>query len=263
MGLGTLVLLVNVLLIWAYTLGCHSCRHVVGGRLRHFSKHPMRYRAWTLVSRLNATHARYAWLSLFSVAIADFYVYLLATGAISDLRFFCHDAARSAPPAHTAAGPGVRNDSATDSRRATPDDRQPHGCRCFFGAGEARVRRRRDRRRWCRSARRHRGSRRRGEGRRGVQVAARQGAHRHGRGRHRGGDGQPVRRGQLAGALPRHHARREDAEQLADGAAARAGGPRARARARGVGRSLRPHPGRPDLPARLRRPPLRPARPRR
>ena len=88
MGLGTLIFLVNIVLIWAYTLGCHSCRHAVGGRLRHFSKHPMRYRAWTLVSRLNADHARYAWLSLFSVAIADFYVYLLATGAISDLRFF-------------------------------------------------------------------------------------------------------------------------------------------------------------------------------
>jgi hypothetical protein len=88
MGLGTLVLLVNVVLIWAYTLGCHSCRHVVGGRLRHFSKHPIRYQAWSLVSRLNAQHARYAWLSLFSVALADLYVYLLATGAISDVRFF-------------------------------------------------------------------------------------------------------------------------------------------------------------------------------
>jgi hypothetical protein len=88
MGLGTLVLLANVVLIWLYTLGCHSCRHAVGGRLRHFSKHPVRYRAWTLVSRLNEKHARYAWLSLFSVAIADLYVYLLATGAISDPRFF-------------------------------------------------------------------------------------------------------------------------------------------------------------------------------
>ncbi len=88
MGLGTLFFLVNVVLIWGYTLGCHSCRHAVGGRLRHFSKHPVRYRAWTFVSKLNAKHARYAWLSLFSVAFADLYVYLLATGAISDLRFF-------------------------------------------------------------------------------------------------------------------------------------------------------------------------------
>ncbi len=88
MGLGTLVLLANVVLIWMYTLSCHSCRHVVGGRLRHFSKHPVRYKMWTWVSKQNENHARYAWLSLFSVAIADFYVYLLATGTISDLRFF-------------------------------------------------------------------------------------------------------------------------------------------------------------------------------
>ena len=66
MGLGTLILLVNIVLIWLYTLSCHSCRTLVGGRLRHFSKHPVRYRLWTWVSRLNADHARYAWLSLFS-----------------------------------------------------------------------------------------------------------------------------------------------------------------------------------------------------
>ena len=58
MGLGTLLMLVNVVLIWLYTLSCHSCRHVVGGRLRHFSKHPVRYRLWTWVSKLNASHAQ-------------------------------------------------------------------------------------------------------------------------------------------------------------------------------------------------------------
>jgi len=88
MGLGTLILLVNVALIWLYTLSCHSCRHITGGRLRNFSKHPVRYRLWTFVSRLNGNHARYAWASLISVALADFYVYLLATGVISDVRFF-------------------------------------------------------------------------------------------------------------------------------------------------------------------------------
>src|SRR3954451_1510017 len=65
MGLGTVVFLVNIVLIWLYTLSCHSCRHVVGGRLRHFSKHPVRYRAWTLVSKLNANHMKFAWVSLF------------------------------------------------------------------------------------------------------------------------------------------------------------------------------------------------------
>jgi hypothetical protein len=88
MGLGTLVLLANATLLWLYSLSCHSCRHIVGGRLNNFSRHPLRYKAWTLVSRLNGHHARLAWFSLFSVAIADLYVFLLATGTITDLRFF-------------------------------------------------------------------------------------------------------------------------------------------------------------------------------
>jgi len=87
-GLGSLILLANVAFIWLYTLSCHSCRHAVGGRLRHFSKHPVRYRLWTWVSKLNVHHAKFAWYSLFSVAIADLYVYLLANGTISETRFF-------------------------------------------------------------------------------------------------------------------------------------------------------------------------------
>jgi hypothetical protein len=88
MGLGTLILLANAAFLWLYSLSCHSCRHIVGGRLNNFSRHPLRYKAWTAVSRLNARHMQLAWTSLFSVAFADFYVFLLATGTISDLRFF-------------------------------------------------------------------------------------------------------------------------------------------------------------------------------
>ena len=88
MGLGTLVLLANAALLWLYSLSCHSCRHIVGGRLNSFSRHPLRYRFWTLVSKLNAKHMSYAWISLFGVAFADFYVFLLVTGTIPDLRFF-------------------------------------------------------------------------------------------------------------------------------------------------------------------------------
>ncbi|MEJ7707808.1 MAG: hypothetical protein WKF82_11410 [Nocardioidaceae bacterium] len=87
-GLGTIIMIVNIVLIWLYTLSCHSCRHAVGGRLRHFSKHPLRYRMWTLVSKLNSKHAQYAWLSLFSVALADLYIYLLATGQFTDPQIF-------------------------------------------------------------------------------------------------------------------------------------------------------------------------------
>jgi hypothetical protein len=88
MGLGTLLMLANAALIWLYTVSCHSCRHITGGRLRHFSKHPIRYRLWTAVSRLNVDHGRYAWYSLFSIAIVDLYIYLLANGTIDDVRFF-------------------------------------------------------------------------------------------------------------------------------------------------------------------------------
>jgi len=88
MGLGTVILLVNAVLLALYSLSCHSCRHIVGGRLNSFSRHPVRYRFWTLASRLNARHMQYAWASLASVALADLYVFLLATGTITDLRFF-------------------------------------------------------------------------------------------------------------------------------------------------------------------------------
>lgn len=86
-GLGTLVLLVNAALLWAYSLSCHSCRHAIGGRLNHFSKHPLRYRFWTVVSRMNTRHMEIAWVSLVFVGLTDLYVRLVATGAISDPRW--------------------------------------------------------------------------------------------------------------------------------------------------------------------------------
>jgi hypothetical protein len=88
MGLGTLILLINAVLLWLYSLSCHSCRHIVGGRLNSFSRHPLRYRFWTAVSVLNGRHAQLAWMSLFGVALADLYVYLLASGVFADPRFF-------------------------------------------------------------------------------------------------------------------------------------------------------------------------------
>lgn len=86
-GLGNIVLLVNVIMLWVYTLSCHSCRHVTGGRLKHFSKHPVRYWIWTQVSRLNTRHKLYAWVTLGTLMLTDFYIMLVASGTISDLRF--------------------------------------------------------------------------------------------------------------------------------------------------------------------------------
>jgi hypothetical protein len=88
MGLGTLVLIINAALLWIYSLSCHACRHITGGRLKHFSKHPVRYKAWTLVSRLNAKHMQFAWVSLGFVLFTDLYIRLVASGAITDPRFF-------------------------------------------------------------------------------------------------------------------------------------------------------------------------------
>jgi hypothetical protein len=86
-GLGNVVLLVNVILLWAYTLSCHSCRHITGGRLKHFSKHPVRYRFWLFVSKLNARHMLLAWVTLGTLALTDFYVMAVSAGWFSDLRF--------------------------------------------------------------------------------------------------------------------------------------------------------------------------------
>jgi hypothetical protein len=88
MGLGTLVLLANATMLWLYSMSCHSCRHVIGGRLKHFSAHPLRYKSWTFVSKLNTRHMQFAWISLVGVALTDAYVALLASGAFNDPKFF-------------------------------------------------------------------------------------------------------------------------------------------------------------------------------
>jgi hypothetical protein len=87
LGLGNIVLWVNVIMLWAYTLSCHSCRHIAGGRLKHFSKHPVRYRFWTFVSKLNTRHMGLAWITLATLAVTDFYIMGLAAEWFSDLRF--------------------------------------------------------------------------------------------------------------------------------------------------------------------------------
>jgi hypothetical protein len=88
MGVGTLILLTNAVLLGAYTASCHTCRHLCGGRLDALSRAPRRYRTWKIVSYLNARHMQIAWVSLVGVAATDVYVRLVATGVIRDLRIF-------------------------------------------------------------------------------------------------------------------------------------------------------------------------------
>lgn len=87
-GVGNLVLLGNVVALWAYTVSCHSCRSIIGGRLTHFSKHPVRYKLWGWVSKLNGHHMGLAWLTLATLAFTDFYVMSVAAGWITDFRFY-------------------------------------------------------------------------------------------------------------------------------------------------------------------------------
>jgi len=87
-GIGTLIMLVNVIFIWAYTLSCHSCRHIIGGRLKHFSSHPVRYWLWTQISKLNKRHMQLAWTSLGTLMLTDLYIWLVAAHVFSDFRFY-------------------------------------------------------------------------------------------------------------------------------------------------------------------------------
>jgi hypothetical protein len=87
-GVGTIVLVVNVILLGGYTLGCHSLRHLVGGYLDQLSRAPVRKKTYDCVSCLNRGHMRWAWLSLFWVAFSDVYIRLCAMGIWHDLRLF-------------------------------------------------------------------------------------------------------------------------------------------------------------------------------
>ena len=87
-GLGTIVLAVNVVLLGGYALGCHSMRHLVGGYLDRLSLSPVRKKAYDCSSCLNRRHMKWAWMSLFSVAFSDLYVRLCSMGIWSDWRIF-------------------------------------------------------------------------------------------------------------------------------------------------------------------------------
>jgi hypothetical protein len=88
-GVGSLVLLANIVLLTLYTFSCHSLRHLAGGKLDCFSctsSGPARHTAWRWLSSLNGRHMLYAWMSLISVGLADFYVRMVSAGLFKDIR---------------------------------------------------------------------------------------------------------------------------------------------------------------------------------
>ena len=87
-AVGTLVLVMNVVLLSSYTLGCHSLRHLVGGFADSISKAPACAKSYACVSCLNRRHMMWAWFSLFWVGFTDLYIRLCAMGVWHDFHLF-------------------------------------------------------------------------------------------------------------------------------------------------------------------------------
>jgi hypothetical protein len=88
-GVGTIILTINPILLSGYTFGCHAFRHLIGGRLDCFScpmgEEHMGHKVWSKVSLLNGKHMLFAWASLIWVGLADAYVRLVSMGIITDI----------------------------------------------------------------------------------------------------------------------------------------------------------------------------------
>lgn len=87
-GVGSIVLLINASLLSGYTLGCHSWRHLIGGRRDCFSCDggaSIGHAIYKRSSWLNARHMQFAWMSLIWVAFTDMYIYAVSSGMIQDL----------------------------------------------------------------------------------------------------------------------------------------------------------------------------------
>jgi hypothetical protein len=91
MGIGTLVIFADVILLSLYVFGCHSWRHLVGGGLNCYSctrGGKVRHSIWSKVSWLNERHGFWGWTSLVWVGLTDLYIRLCAMGVITDMRLF-------------------------------------------------------------------------------------------------------------------------------------------------------------------------------
>lgn len=86
-GVGSLVLIINPILLGAYTFGCHSFRHLMGGHRDCFScsaAAKTQHKTWSFVSILNRNHEIFAWASLIWVGFADVYVRMVSMGIWTD-----------------------------------------------------------------------------------------------------------------------------------------------------------------------------------
>jgi|SRR5579875_773097 len=86
-SVGNAIMFVNVICLSAFTFGCNSWRHLIGGKLNCFSCTPAaqtRHSAWKKFSVLNASHMQWAWISMFTVWGTDLYIWLASSGVFTD-----------------------------------------------------------------------------------------------------------------------------------------------------------------------------------
>ena len=83
-GVWSIILIINPILLAGYTFGCHAFRHLTGGDQDCFTcpngKPTIRYKIWRGVSWLNGRHMFWAWISMIWVAFADIYIRMVASG---------------------------------------------------------------------------------------------------------------------------------------------------------------------------------------
>ena len=85
-GVGTIVLAINVVLLSGYTFGCHSLRHLIGGFRDQLARSTSSFQTYRCVTCLNQRHMLWAWLSLFWVGFTDLYVRLCSMVIWHDFR---------------------------------------------------------------------------------------------------------------------------------------------------------------------------------
>ncbi len=91
-GVGSVILLINPILLGTYTFGCHAWRHLVGGKKDCFScdrfdagkGNTAAYRRWSLTTWLNERHMLFAWVSMIWVAWTGIYIRLVSMGILHD-----------------------------------------------------------------------------------------------------------------------------------------------------------------------------------
>ena len=88
-GVGSIILTINPILLIGYTFGCHAFRHLIGGKKDCFTcpngKPAFRFRVWKGASWLNGHHMMWAWISMIWVAFTDVYVRMVSSGYWIDI----------------------------------------------------------------------------------------------------------------------------------------------------------------------------------